>query len=218
MTGRVASPAMSSLPPPGSSPLDAAHSRARGHFATLSDRHPIDRAKDFRPIRRQQGGDREARRSGRVANRGGKDRAEILAGHHLGSDRHHRRRDDGASRRRLHHRLFREPPSSGRSHRLPGATGSLALARLLRQHDDRRVLDLRLDDRWGNELRGARRHGRLLGADAAGAGRNPDRSTTDQGLLPGYAEPQRACHAVPSGFPDDSGRDGERRRALGMEL
>ena len=113
---------------------------------------------------RRQGGEREARRSGRVANREGGDHAEVVAGHHPGSAAHRRdlavRACCGAN---LLHGLLAESSSSRRPDRVPEAARSLAPTRLLRQQDDERVLHAR-------DLAGGRTRGE---GDTACIGRRP---------------------------------------------
>jgi hypothetical protein len=131
-------------------------------------RFKLFRFKEYRRMRRQQGGGRPAGLAG-VANREGEEtKRRSLAGHHPGSAAHRRR---PAVRARcgpdLLHGLPAEPSSSGRSHRVPEATRSLASARLLRQHHDERVLHVRRDARRRHELSGAGRYGSVLGAGTA---------------------------------------------------
>ena len=125
------------------------------------------RFKEYRRMRRQQGGiGRPAGLAGSRTERG--DQAQI-PGWSSSWERAHRR---SPAVRPLRARTFftdRLPShrATGRSHRVPEATRSLASARLLRQHHDERVLRVRRDARRRHEPSGAGRYGSVLGAGAA---------------------------------------------------
>jgi hypothetical protein len=150
-------------------PIPTALSSRQGLTVIALFRFKLFRFKEYRRMRRQQGGiGRPAGLAG-VANReGGGDQAQISgwssSWERCSSSKSSRPR---ALRARPSSRIAAEPSSSGRSHRVPEATRSLASARLLRQHHDERGLHVRRDARRRPELSGAGRSGSVLGAGTA---------------------------------------------------
>ena len=123
------------------------------------------RFKEYRRMRRPQGGiGRPAGLAGSRPERG--DQAQI-PGWSSSWERAHRRSPAVARARTFFTDRLPSHRATGRSHRVPEATRSLASARLLRQHHDERVLRVRRDARRRHELSGAGRYGSVLGAGAA---------------------------------------------------